>query len=270
MPRTLTWEEDTSARTRASLENYYRQHVLREDHFLCPFAQPCKTSVPGMDFYEGQLSHVGRRYELKVENRPLRILVIAMSYGSGPAQVSMDARSAMIAADGRHEFHLVPSGARTKHMQGTLLVLNELVGVPAAVPPGSEHVDHRSPAGHLYDHFAFVNALLCSAITKDGSPKDKSSRAMRYNCKANLHAALEILRPTIVVVQGRDPEAALGGVLTRDCETLGRIRVGSVDAVACLLSHPSSPSNGWSTRNFAQWQNVVQPTLAEARRRAGI
>lgn len=267
----VSWDEKQSNLRAESLRKYYADHVLDGGQFRCAFAARCQASLPAeVQFFEGQLSHVGPRYETFVGGVPVRILVVAMSYGHGPSHVSMRDRSAMVDADGRRDFAAVPSGVRTKHMQGTILVLRELLGVHG-VDHRSEYVSQsEAPRGHLYEHFAFVNALLCSAVDAAGGKKDHGTSTMRRNCLQHLRAAVEILAPTIVIVQGAEPAAALAPLMAKESKLLGTLRAGASTAVCCTLSHPSSPSNGWSTTNFAQWRNVVRPTLLEARRRAGI
>jgi hypothetical protein len=85
----------------ALLRRYVAGHLLREETFICPHFAECRRSRrPGDTFREGIMSHVGKRFDLRIEGRPLRIVVVGQESGwsKGPGAqkrrrlVSLDAR----------------------------------------------------------------------------------------------------------------------------------------------------------------------------------
>lgn len=55
-------------------------NVLNDRRFICRHFDECLASTKGRGkFHEGQLSHVGRRYDLL---RPFRIVVVGQEYAA--------------------------------------------------------------------------------------------------------------------------------------------------------------------------------------------
>src|SRR5258708_1774008 len=88
---------DLTARRWEKLERYLATNVLDPEtkRFVCQFAGRCKASHHGQ-FYEGQLHHLGRHYDLTVRGRDLRVVVVGQEYGNNPIHVTMDERREMI------------------------------------------------------------------------------------------------------------------------------------------------------------------------------
>jgi hypothetical protein len=82
------------------LRRYVKRTVLDGDDFLCPSFETCRGSInPGHQFREGTMSHVGRRFDLALGGKPLRVLVVGQESGlpkdpSSPwgRKVSLEAR----------------------------------------------------------------------------------------------------------------------------------------------------------------------------------
>lgn len=199
---------DTIARIK-ELDRYMSAYVLSERGFVCQNFNACRGSHPG-EFFEGQLHHIGDHYDLHVEGRPLRIAVMGQEYGNGPAGVDRIARTRDVAidtgrgkrfrADGRHP-------ARNPHMRGTTNVLRLLLGAGLGSDYEGEFLTLGSKRAHIFEAFALTNFLLCSAIAAGlsdvGSKRGRSTRVMQRNCSVHLRAAMEILEPTVIIVQGR-------------------------------------------------------------------
>ena len=68
---------------------------------------------------------------------------------------------------------------------------------------------------HIFDGFAIVNALLCSAVKKPpagrNAGKGASSRLMRNNCARHFCRTMEILEPTVIVAEGQGVRSWIGG-----------------------------------------------------------
>ncbi len=73
---TLTSAPARTKRRLAGLDAYMANRVVRPDAFVCSDYRTCEASHAG-DFYEGQLHHVGRHYDLLPDGQPLRVVVIA-------------------------------------------------------------------------------------------------------------------------------------------------------------------------------------------------
>jgi len=132
--------------------------------------------------------------------------------------------------------------SRNPHMKGTTLALRMILGTGSGTEREGEFINVDGDQVHLFDCFALVNRLLCAAHVK-GTSEGKSTPAMLRNCERHFQATLEILDPTIVVLQGvrmwkwsenvLAPKNALGNHLF-ECSLAGK-RV-----VVCAFSHPSS------------------------------
>jgi len=60
-------------RRRAQLRRYVAQNLLDDGDFLCPTFKECRRSHrPGDVFREGIMSHVGKRFDLKIDGRSAR------------------------------------------------------------------------------------------------------------------------------------------------------------------------------------------------------
>ena len=86
---------------------------------------------------------------------------------------------------------------------------------------------------HIFDGFALVNALLCSAVKKppEGrkAGKGASSPLMRKSCARHFRRTMEILKPTVIVAEGQGVRSWIGGSLGLRVEADLRLR-GSRDS----------------------------------------
>ena len=65
--------EKTKDRVR-KLEEYVREHLISaRREFICSDHQACQQSRSAFPFHAGQMSHVGRHYDLEVDGRSMRI-----------------------------------------------------------------------------------------------------------------------------------------------------------------------------------------------------
>ena len=74
-----------------TLDRYFKDNVLNDSGFICPYSQECKSSFSG-DFYEGQLHYIGKYYDLRLNNKPFRIVVVGKEYGYNFTNYSLDER----------------------------------------------------------------------------------------------------------------------------------------------------------------------------------
>ena len=251
-----------------ALESYLNVNVLRGDHFICPFFKACRDSHPGV-FYEGQLHHVGSHYDLFLAGHPMRIVVLGQEYGHGPGRFSMEDRSRMVLEQtGLHKTF----AGRNPHMRGSTSALRLLLGLPLGGDHAEEFLETRDGERfHLFDAFALVNYLLCSAIGVDKSRRGKSTAIMRGNCLAHFRKVIEILEPTVVVVQGKSYWKSIQNAfnrLSKISESLYSAEINQQTLRIAVFAHPSTPDNrhNWGrSADTPYLMETVVPTLQRIR-----
>lgn len=234
---------------------------------VCPSAAECKASAAGNDFHEGQLSHVGEHYDLSRDGQPLRVMVVGQEYGHAPGHVGLASRRQMILTNsGRNSSYYAGDGrgARNPHMRGTTTILRLLSGGQPGDDRAGEFLDLESGERvHLFDAFALVNVLLCSA-TAPGNSQGRSTAVMRRNCLRHFAETLSILQPTVVVLQGKgvaDWTAPVFRSLEQVNELVDRVEYEGGEALRYSLSHPAARGDQrWGDRLDAPYVRA----LAEA------
>jgi hypothetical protein len=256
------------------LQQYMNSNVLRDHTFVCASWGECEASIsPGCTFVEGQLSHVGKHYDMLISGTSVRVVIVGQEVGGrGHPRTTLRERYQDIYEGSGLGRGFVSDGLRKRrnpHMRGTTLALRAVFGLPDSSAHESEFLGMDNSKVHLFDCFALVNRLLCSshvARTSTGRP----SRTMFDNCQRHFLATLEILQPTIVIVQGvkvwRQTQAAL--VAKRQVsEHLVESDVGGQPVLVATFTHPSARAeHRWDSTNSAYMTKVVRPTLDAARR----
>jgi hypothetical protein len=202
----------------------------------------------------------------------LRIVVVGQEYGAEDAPVSLKERydSIIDCGVGRRFKREGMYKPLNPHMKGTTSVLRLLFGIPLGVDHESEYIRFEDGLQcHIFDAFALVNYLLCSAV-KPGSTRGYSTTTMKQNCLPHFRQALEILEPTVIVVQGIGfwpwVRRAFDTVEPLD-DVLHRVRVGSQEALLGAFSHPSAPSSyNWGRNERTPYLcDTVRPTVERIR-----
>lgn len=255
----------------ARLDAYFRLNVLDNKRFVCSSWRACEASISsGSTFKEGQLSHVGKHYDLERAGQDLRIVVVGQEVaGKGKARTTMDERYARVHDGSGLTLRFVGDGEhkrRNPHMRGTTLALRTIFGL-SGTSHATEFLYLDEESVHIFDCFALVNRLLCAAHLA-GTSTGKSTKTMLGNCERHFQATLEILDPTIVVTQGikvwRWSKNVLVPVKQRtenlfECELAGR-RV-----MVATFTHPSAwGPDRWDSPRSAYFKKIVRPTLERA------
>lgn len=257
------------------LNMYMTTSVLADDRFLCRHFSECRASHTG-NFYEGQLHHVGKAYDLLIDGWPLRIVVVGQAYGGPPPKVTLEERyrAVLVETGENRRFGKDGSGllARNPHMRGTTSLLRLLFGIPLGTDHESEYIKTDDGRGyHIFDAFALVNYLLCSAVSSAGGTTDMSTRTMHQNCRGHFRQTLEILEPTVVAVQG----IGFWPLVKRSLEVVEpidenglmyRAQLGRRTFLTAAFSHPSARDAryGWgaNAHSLTCWRQLCQPSSA--------
>ena len=295
LPHIYTSNPDSTARRWAEMERYLALNVLEpaEKRFICKFADQCKSSHPGQ-FYEGQLHHLGWHYDLAVDGRPLRIVAVGQECGHNPIHVTMEQRrNKILVGSGLHRRFYAEGRYRNRnpHMRGTTSVLRLLLGLGLGSDFGDETPLVNGKHPHIFDAFALVNFLLCSAVKADApepteaddedrsAGEGMSTPEMQHNCSGHFRRCLEILQPTVIVVQGRGVRNWLSPALhlpatpgTTENPAIERLRIGGSEALLVAFSHPSAHGAfNWGTNDHTAYlMDTVKPKIEEIRSMLGL
>jgi hypothetical protein len=264
--RTFEASASGSKRIIEQLDAYFRAEVVGCDHLAS-----CRLSAArkGLCFNAAQLPHVGAAYDLSGNGRSWRIAVCGQEVGraqTGPRSIAE--RSPITSAKGR----VTPFAARNPHMQGTTNALRLLYGRPLSLDSRDDLILVNGEYRHIYDTFALINALSCSATPGETGKNGRSTSEMKRNCVRHLRATVQILRPTILVVQGNTAAEMLRAAFP-DIEVLGEtgVRIPSLNTIAATLPHPSARRDtrrgaradlAWAALNSPYLHAVVAPLLS--------
>ena len=245
------------------LQSYIRSELISSERsFICTDSPVCRESRRSSPFYGGQMSHVGCHYDLEVDSRPMRIVFLGQEYGKTLRCVDLEQRSQML-SDYAENY-----GNRSTHMRGVTSTLRLLLGREPGLDQEGEQL---VPGAHIFEGFALVNYLLCTALKKSRDPskigggKGYSSSAMQRNCARHLKATLEILEPTVIVVHGQKVRNWMVKNLSlepRNSPEVMRINSNWVDVLT--FDHPSAggKSGYWGNSvNSRYLKEYVVPTV---------
>ena len=264
----------TAARA-AALDRYYVANVAASGVLTCATGNQCRASHDGT-FYPAQVHHLGRHYDLVRAGKPLRIVVVGQEYGHGPEFVTPELRRDMIVGESGTRRRFKADGrlkARNPHMRGCTSLLRLIFGLGLGTDYDGEFLDIGGERVHVFECFALVNFLLCSAVPTGsgvlteslGGRPGRSTRTMRTNCTPHFRAALDALEPTLVVAQGygvRRWVARAYGLPTRRPQD----RVEQLDAATLVsFSHPSARGalNWGASERMPSLLETVKPTISQ-------
>lgn len=279
MAARLTADSAATKRRSEALDRYLTANVDDGCRLLCTSAAACRGSMrAGERFVEGQLSHVGLSYDLRINDRPLRIAVVSKQVGGslehggerGDEHVSMSCRSAQVesAKAGRSPH------PRTNHMVGNELAMKVLLrgtldGEPYLKVEGLGVL-------HVFDSMALLNATLCSRVGSNAS--GQGSSVMFSECSRHLSESLRLLEPTVVLAQGWTKSSVAGkepSVASMVASALGQ-RVAATDPACTPITAPWGPvalvtayhpSRHWAAPAMPYWSRLL-PALLSARHHA--
>ena len=200
--------------------------------------------------------------------------MVGQEYGHGPDGVDLVARRKMIADKSGTASRFYAGGPnfppRNPHMRGCTSVLRLLFDKHAGSDYAGEFVDLDGAPVHVFDCFALVNFLLCSAVPAESIDKSlslggrpgRSTRTMHRNCARHFTAQLELLEPTIIVVQGRGVlqwmKIAFDGLSD---EVVQAIQINGCATRVLAFTHPSAHGkDNWGINDSTPYlRSVVAP-----------
>lgn len=276
---------DRTTERRNALQEYFEAEVLGPGGFVCHSAVACKSSHGGQ-FWEGQLHHIGRHYDLFRNEKPFRWVVVGQEYGHGPSHVHLSSRYKMIYEESGFNSRFKKTGsfqARNKHMRGCTSLLRLAFGLRLGDDFEGEFISIESQKVHIFDCFALVNILLCSAVSTDASSSDeppkrlegmrgRSTRVMRSNCSGHFRTAIKVLQPNIIAVQGRGIRRWMGELDLFDepptelFELVERVTIQGHSATLLSFCHPSAPRGclDWGSNERTSYlTRTVAPTVQQ-------
>ena len=264
-----SFPERTRERVR-SLEDYVRTELLAQDgSFVCGSYAECRDSRKGFPFHKGQMNHVGRHYDLEVDGRAMRIVVLGQEYGQARECVDLTGRSEMLDLSARAGFR-----GRNPHMKGVTSTLRLLLGREL----GDDEEGERLLDGHVFDACAQVNYLHCTALDKPrsrdahGGGRGNSSLTMQRNCAPHFLRTMEILEPTVIVVHGLGLRRWMVNALphTPDGEIAEVVEIAGRPVDLLTFTHPSAGGHsGWwgTTPRTRYLRETVAPAIRDYVRR---
>lgn len=190
----------------AKLDEYMTSSVDGANGFVCSSGAGCRSAAAkrGADFYEGQLSHVGLHYDLFEDGVLLRVLVLGMEMGRPDRNISLEARRLQ-----QDEAIRMSFGARHAHMLGTTSALRAAFGRGLGTDRTGELLTLANDrVQHVMQCYALVNKRLCSAVRPLDSANGRRFQAakvpaMDRSCLPHLAATVQILEPTLVILQSK-------------------------------------------------------------------
>jgi hypothetical protein len=273
MTAPITVDLPATRRRIARLNRYVEENLLRQNKFICSSCTACRRSKrPSDEFLAGTMGHVGRRFDLKTGAKPLRIVVVGQEAKDTKVSLAERYEQVRMGSGRDRRYKAQPEHkSRNPHMRGTTSALRVIFGTGPGADYEGEFV--RPATGrpfHIFDGFALLNRLLCYAGPEKGV-QARPTKTMFENCSTHLGAALDILEPTILILQGKAVSASTDRVLTKErtySDHLYEGFRGEQRMLVCQFSHPSARGElRWGDDLNAPYLKVVKQTLTQALRR---
>lgn len=190
-------------------------------------------------------------------------------------RVSLDARYSAIhdiSGQQRRYYAQQDHSSRNPHMRGITSALRVIFSKGLGVDYDDEfvHPNNGRPF-HIFDGFALVNRLLCSAGPRDSS-QGRPTRTMFQRCLEHFNATVSILEPTLVILQGGQVGKWTESVFAPSRsygDHLYEARLDGRRLLVCTFSHPSAHGAlRWGDNLESPYLiDVVVPTLNDAVRK---
>lgn len=255
-------DTSASAARKRELEAYLADQVWNgASGFRCTSAFMCRPSAEkrGAAFYEAQGHMVGPAYDLTVDGRQFRVLIIAMETGETKQHRTVEQRTNDVLKAAEDGFR-----QRNPHMRGVTFALRLAFGLPVG-DDQAEHLDLADGSQvRLLEAYAMANLLLCSAVV-EGTANSRSTGIMRASCSRHMRATIGILQPTLVISQGAVLDETLRaslGVTEPHSANLATCDLDGNQFIWVSLRHPT---RSWHSLKHPYLHDVVVPAITAGR-----
>jgi len=258
----------------SEIKRYMKRNVLNNNKFICCHYRECKKSYSG-DFFEGQSYHIGKFYDVKINKKPFRIMVVGQELGRRKRKLTIDDRYMKMLSPEEEGWVF---DERNSHMKGTTSVLRLLFGKNLGVDYESEFLDMTNGKKcHIFDAFAFVNYLLCSALKEGQGMAGKSTCTMKNNCFEHFRNTVKILKPNVIIVQGKVIWEWIKDSFDNikpypRSEIIYQAKVNNFSAIVASFIHPSVRNkDNWGNNDHTKYLlETVRPTVKKIQKIIGI
>ena len=256
---------ETNTKKRFKLiSTYLEKNVCKDNKFICPNKTKCRKSHQGI-FGKAQFHHIGKKYDLKMNDKELRIVIVGQEFGCEDNFITLEGNYKGKMENGEE----LEYKGRNPHMRGTTNVLRLLFGIGLGTDHESEYLTFENgKKHHFFDAFSLINYLLCSAIGNDKSMRGKSNSIMRNNCQIHFKNIINILEPTILIVQSKGYWKWIENSFVNIKSISKKLplyiaEINGKNVYIASFSHPSCPNKyNWGNDDHTEYLlNTVKPTV---------
>lgn len=175
-------------------ELYSRLRIIPQPvDFQCVHLCSCSNSAK-LPLITGTWAYVGTQYgKALIKGRPTKILFVSMDRGGSPEDDGWPEADKETFAQAQYAFRHGAETPHNAHMRGVHLILSELL-------------DEKEPSG-FSRQYALTNAVKCAQ--KTGTMQTSVTPQMIANCASWLFEEIAMLRPDLIISQGRHPADTL-------------------------------------------------------------
>jgi hypothetical protein len=262
--------------TKARIEKlkcYMDTEIFNDGTFLCSCYKDCKNSHNSL-LYKGPLRHLGKKYDLTINGKSIRIMVVGQELGHREKFIAFNEN-----CDAKMEREKVRQyNQRSDRMKGTTDVLHIFFRKYLGTDSDSEYLTFSNGKScHMFDAFSFVNYSLCSALKKENGMAGNSTPIMKTNCQQHFLKVLEILEPNIIIVQDR----SLWKMVEKSFENIkymsyrypvGQAVINGETVFIALLLYPSARNKlNWGSNAYLGYRfNFVNPAISLIQKNIGL
>ena len=206
----------------SDLHRYYEVQGILATHFTCPYKDECSRNSP--DFTGPKAAYVGREYESAHKARLPRLLFVSLDSGDAKPDAANRLPEAVRA-------QTIAFGVRnrTRHWYRThelaACIFNSILGT-------SMTPEQAQP------YFAHTNSAKCC---ENRSGRGSAHERLFTNCRRYLRGELEVLRPDVIVTQGKfakDAVCASVDCPPREVHDINHLRLAGREVLWLPTYHP--------------------------------
>ncbi|NMB81147.1 MAG: hypothetical protein GYA14_04965 [Ignavibacteria bacterium] len=215
-----------------TLENYYKENGILSSHFICVHKKECKGDCK--DFTGPKSSFVSSGYE---KGKLPRLLFLSLDSGVGDEKPIKRTPIAVRKTEENRDVTTIP---RNRHWFLTHEIALYIL---------RKFSDEIKIEDDVKKYFAHVNSAKCCM----NNPKNKKANKVLFDrCRDYLKKELKILKPKIIVTQGKEAKVAIEKFTTRTIREYDNyakiILLNNYEIFWLHTSHPNDYGRFWSQR----------------------